>query len=164
MIEAINETDDVQAQAVLDYTRLSGAGVFQGILDAHGLERTATMGQWILWCNGDGLHLECKADPLTGEVRDDRVKDDDPGYMSTTKITGPASDAAELLLDIVCNATYLKGEERPLTTRNGDVVASLSTPIGGVHWNINGDAGRIKFDRELVAEMLAPTDEDEYDW
>ena len=135
MIEAINETDDVQAQAVLDYTRLSGRDAFERILDAHGLERTATMGQWILWCNGDGLHLECRADPLTGEVRDDHAEDDDPGYMSTTKITGPASDAAELLLDVVMNATYLKGEECPLTTRDGDVVASLSTSIGGVHWD-----------------------------
>ena len=155
-VEAIREIapENTDASVTLDLTDFGEPDRFSDVLAEHGLEWTATTTDGELWCGDDGLHMWPKADPITGEHISDLVSEHDSGYASEIRITGPARDVLAVYLSVVCRATYLKGELKPVTTGDGDVLASLSTDIGGVHWDINNSDGTIRHPRRFVWQQL----------
>jgi len=123
----------VQAKAELHYTAFEDGAAFRELLDRHDMhyagERQSAVefnGETVsgvhVWC-GEDVHMTTKCDPIDGEHLND-LADGAPGYASYVTVVGEVTAAEALFRDIVETAEWIKGEFDPLTTEDGETIAS----------------------------------------
>jgi hypothetical protein len=130
--------DDLEfAFAELHYTSFEDAETFHELRRRHGLKRadwqaveTQATARSYAWEADDGLVLFTNADPVAGTHPNDDATGRE-GYCSYVSIDGPAAAAEALFRDIVETAERIKGEFQPLTTDDGDEIASYWSIVEG---------------------------------
>lgn len=129
------ELDMEFAFGELHYTDFESQEAFEALTERHGLEYIGDSPEdgpgatRHLWAATDGLSLWTAKDPTKERMREVMTAEgteprDATGYASYLFVDGPAGAAEMLYRDVIETAGYIKGEFKPLQTRDGEEIVS----------------------------------------